>query len=128
MRLAVFTLLGFTFTTLCASLCPMNVGGMPMNHEGMQMAAMHSGDEMKGMNHGDKKEVPCKKCEKEDNVEITISSSTPDVKTSNTLQVAYVAVASLSIDDLHVQKIKLKNSINGPPLSVSLVGTVVLRT
>jgi hypothetical protein len=124
MQMTLFTLVGFALTTICTSICPMNMGMMSMNMNGddMQMAAHTT------MDMGEQKEMPCKRFEQEEEEIIALSSS------SNTIQVvSHVPFAVFSVvvsykDALHKKQSQLLLA-NGPPIPTeTLVGTVILRT
>ena len=122
MNTSALTLFGFLFTTLCTSVCPTGMAMASMNMGDMQMMAQQMGQETE-------KGMPCKKCEKEDGIEVSIVAPTVKIQLAHSMPIVYPPVTFVDTDGLHAQKVQLKNAINGPPpLSVSLVGTVVFRT
>lgn len=126
MHTTLLTLVGFTFTTICASICPMNMGGMD------SMMSMHHGD-VQMMEHAmdmgeDQKEMPCKRCEQDEDEVAALSAPTSIFQIVS--HVPFVAFSSLSTytDVIHAQQIR-SILANAPPIPTeTLVGTVILRT
>jgi hypothetical protein len=127
MQMTFLTLTGFTLTALCASICPMNMGGvnsmMSMDHGEMQM--MEHAMDMSG----DQKEMPCKRCDQDE--EEVVAVSTPSVKVQAVAHAPFATLTSVSLytDTIHTKKLGLPlANVGPPPQPHSLVGTVILRT
>lgn len=123
MHITSVTLLGFVLTTICTSICPMNMGldsGMPVHHEGVHMTehAMHMGDH---------EEMPCSHCEQDEDKLATPSTQKIAVKVAAEMPfTSFVSV--LSPSDIAEEKQSRVLLANGPPFTTKvLVETVVMR-
>jgi hypothetical protein len=126
MRTTDITIAGFSFLTLCASICPMNMGMMPLNimpmkHDNTHVMAQE-------INHGEHKDVACEHYSQEREV-AALSSPTFKMQQCSGVQCAFVSLSSVRTTNGFVARLgaSLSNT-DPPPFSESLVGTVILRT
>lgn len=120
MNTSLLTLLGITFSTLCASICPMNTGMMPMD-----MGEMHMAGHV--MDHDMTNSQECETCDKEteDIAFINLSVESQQVAFAQNIVMTTVALVA---DDPHLHTIKpIPIDTGPPPLSEILVGTLILR-
>lgn len=117
---APLTLIGFSFATICASVCPMNMAAVPMDHTMPMMAqAMHSTDE--------RADVTCERCEQKGE-ELAIASASNVNAPSGIIHMFAVFHTIGTGSPVQLRKAGLPLANAGPPLrGDSLVGTVVLR-
>ena len=126
MNIPFITLIGFAFTTICTSICPM---GMNMD---MEMMSMPKGDMQmmhEGMAHKGQSKTPCEKCNHSQEQTVAIGTST--IKIQASVNALFSVVPSF----VHYKTVSLKQPARllhahtrPPPLAQSLVGTVILRT
>lgn len=123
MNLSLLTLAGITLSTICASICPMNVGMMSMS---MDMGEMHMAAQE--INHDMQGQQDCETCDKKSediaflglSLEIQQAAYTFNVLTSSVI---------FTTDTIHIEPQRLfLSNVGPPPLSQSLVGTVIFRT
>lgn len=120
MHISYLTLAGITLSTICASICPMNIGMEPMDMNGMHMAAQE-------MHHDMEATQACETCEKESE-DIAFSNISLEVQQGSYLLSTALSPLARFPDATEIPKSKLFLVDAGPPpLSQSLIGTVILR-
>ena len=124
MHFASITLAGFTLATLCASMCPMNMGAMPMEHAGMDhgMHAMHMQE-----NQGS---APCEHCEENELEEAAfLNTSTATDFVFLSLNFSPSALfESITYLDYELTGLSQITESRPPPLAHFITNKVVLRT
>ncbi|PIR52809.1 hypothetical protein COU76_04660 [Candidatus Peregrinibacteria bacterium CG10_big_fil_rev_8_21_14_0_10_49_10] len=121
MNPSLFALIGFSLSTLCASICPMNMGAMPMNHSDQQVMAhmMQRSQENKDMT--------CERCEQKGQELAIASAPTLSVSASFAPMFAVSPFDLKGASDL-LKKSTVSIASAGPPFpEILLTGTVVLR-
>jgi len=107
--------------TICTSICPMNTGAMPMNHQGMQMT--------RETHDGNNQNMPCDRCEDHTKNIAAITSTTSGMSIAAELPVVLFTwqFANQYRDQSHEYSRLLSST--GPPFPVdTITGTVILRT
>ena len=121
----MLTLLGFTLTTICATICPMgmnmDMGTMSMSHGDMQM--MHDDMAQK------EQKTPCEKCNQKVEEVAAVTMSTIEIHMPMSSLLSVIPVFSYDRAASLRQSIRLVHSyIRPPPPAETLVGTVILLT
>ncbi len=120
MKLSALALAGITLSSICASICPMNLAMHPMDMDGMHMAAQE-------MDHDDMDtKQGCDSCATDED---HIALANLSVEIQQVAHVIYTKIPSVvSFPDItSVSTAKLFLADTGPPLSEVLVGTVILK-
>ncbi|MDP7477057.1 MAG: hypothetical protein QF442_01260 [Candidatus Peribacteraceae bacterium] len=107
------------FTTLCTSICPMTMGAMPMDD--MSMMSM----DMEEDSHASS---PCDHCDYDaEDVAYVAPSDEPIVAAELPTETFFAVLVQPNTIHIPLQGVPIANT-GPPPISESLVGTVILRT
>ena len=119
MKLHTIALIGFLAFTLCPSLCPENLETASMDSSmDHSMHAMHTDDSAS----------PCEHCELQSVDDLAFTNSTPEVQSA---AVAWLVMNTNMLSSLEYEETGDPVSdlaSAGPPITPSLVSTIVLRT